>query len=138
MDAGLGGDELLLDAGQEPLAFGQGQAEAGQVGEVAGPGDPQDIGAVLLSLSSEAHQSHDPGHVAPTSTRRTGPRIPPSALAPPISRQSQRADDTAGPPAGGGGGLRRAARPAARAGRAVAGADRERGRALAGGAAPGT
>src|SRR4051794_37219062 len=50
-------------------------------------------------------------------------------------RRRERADDTAGPPAGGGGGLRRAARPADRAGRALAGADRERGRALAGGAA---
>jgi hypothetical protein len=48
MDAGLSGDELPLDAGQEPLAFGQGQAQAGQVGEVARPGDLQDIGAVLF------------------------------------------------------------------------------------------
>src|SRR3954466_7400799 len=88
MDAGLSGDELPLDAGQEPLAFGQGQAQAGQGGEVAGPGYPQDIGAVLFSLRSEAHQSHDPGHVASTSPGKTGPTIPPSALAPPISRQS--------------------------------------------------
>src|SRR4051794_37235986 len=88
MNPGLRGDDLLLNTGQELLALGQGQAEAGQVGEVVGPGDPQDIGAVLLSLGSEAHQSHDPGHVASTSAGRTGPRIPPSALAPPISRQS--------------------------------------------------
>src|SRR3954463_12953874 len=56
------------DAGQEPLAFGQGQAQAGQVGEVPGLGDLQDIGAVLLSLGSEAHQSHGPGHAASTPT----------------------------------------------------------------------
>src|SRR4051795_7765036 len=70
MGAGLGGDELLLDAGQEPLAFGQGQAHAGQVGEVPGLGDLQDIGAVLFSLGSEAHQSHDPSHVASTPTEK--------------------------------------------------------------------
>ena len=70
MGAGLAGDELLLDAGQEPLAFGQGQAQAGQVGEVPGLADLQDIGAVLFSLGSEAHQSHDPSHVASTPTEK--------------------------------------------------------------------
>src|SRR4051794_31803007 len=89
MDPGLRGDDLPLQAGQEPFTLAQGQTQAGQVGEVAGPGDPQDIGAVLLSLGTGAHQSHDPGHVASTSPGKTGPRIPPSALAPPISRRSR-------------------------------------------------
>jgi hypothetical protein len=68
MNAGLRGDDLLLDAGQEPLAFGQGQPQAGQVGEITRPGDLQDIGAVFFPLSAEAHQSHGPGHVVSTST----------------------------------------------------------------------
>jgi hypothetical protein len=68
MDPGLRGDDLPLQAGQELLALAQGQAQAGQVGEIVGPGDPQDIGAVLLSLGTGAHQSYDPGHVGSTST----------------------------------------------------------------------
>ena len=68
MNPGLRGDDLLLNTGQELLALGQGQAQAGQVGEVARPGDLQDIGAVFFPLSPEAHQSHDPGHVGSTST----------------------------------------------------------------------
>ena len=68
VNAGLRGDDLLLDAGQEPLAFGQGQPQAGQVGEIIRPDDLQDISAVFFSLSTEAHQSHDPGHVVSTST----------------------------------------------------------------------
>jgi len=40
MEPGLRGDDLLLQAGQEPLALGQGQAQGGQVGEVVGLGDP--------------------------------------------------------------------------------------------------
>jgi hypothetical protein len=67
MGPGLRGDDLPLDAGQEPLALGHGQAQAGQIGEVVGLGDPHDIGAVFFALSSDAHQLHDPGHVASTS-----------------------------------------------------------------------
>src|SRR5271166_3030824 len=68
MDPGLRGDDLLLQAGQEPLALGQGQTQGGQVGEVVGLGNPQNVGAVLLPRGSGAHQSHDPGHVVSTST----------------------------------------------------------------------
>src|SRR3954451_12908207 len=67
--------------------------------------------------------------LAPAGTHHVSPGIAEGG------RRRERADDTAGPPAGGGGGLRRAARPADRAGRALAGAGRERGRGLAGGGA---
>jgi hypothetical protein len=70
MGPGLRGDDLSLDAGQEPLALGQGQAQAGQIGEVVRLGDPHDVGAVFFALSSDAHQLHNPGHVASTSTRK--------------------------------------------------------------------
>src|SRR4051795_13086690 len=76
MDPGLRGDDLLLDAGQQPLALGQGQAQAGQIGEVIGPGDPHDIGAVFFALSSEAHQLHDPDHVVSTSPGKRARRYP--------------------------------------------------------------
>src|SRR4051794_21648675 len=128
MNPGLRGDDLLLNTGQELLALGQGQAEAGQVGEVVGPGDPQDIGAALFSVGSEAHQSHDPGHVASTSTGKTGPRIPPSALAPPISRQSP----VPLPARGGAADLR--GRPPRQEGAEEAGPGRAPGRALGRGA----
>ena len=88
MDPGLRGDDLLLQAGQEPLALGQGQTQGGQVGEVVGLGDPQDVGAVLLPLGSGAHQSHDPGRVVSTSTGKSASKILRSVLHPPISRQS--------------------------------------------------
>ena len=60
--------DLMLDAGREPLALGQGQPQAGQVGEIIRPGDLQDISAVFFPLSAEPHQSLDPGHVVSTST----------------------------------------------------------------------
>ena len=63
----LRGDDLPLDAGQEPLGLGQAQTQGGQVGEIVGPGDPHDVGAVFFALSPDAHQLHDPGHVASAS-----------------------------------------------------------------------
>ncbi len=68
MDPGLRGDDLSLDASQELLALGQGQTQAGQVGEVVRSGDPHDVGAVFFALRSDAHQLHDPGHGVSTST----------------------------------------------------------------------
>ena len=57
--------DLLLDAGQEPFAFGQGQPQADQVGEIIRPGDLQDINAVffpsapsLTSLTIQATLSY--------------------------------------------------------------------------------
>jgi hypothetical protein len=70
MKAGLSGDDRLLQTGQKLLAVSQGQTQAGQVSEVAGSGDPQNIGAVLRPISPEAYQSHDPGHVVSTSTEK--------------------------------------------------------------------
>jgi hypothetical protein len=68
MDPGLRGDDLLLHASQELLALGQGQTQAGQIGQIVGPGDLHDLGAVFFARSSDAHQLHDPGHDASTST----------------------------------------------------------------------
>ena len=75
MNPGLCGDDLLLHTGQEPLALGQGQPQAGQVGEVVGPGDLQNVGAVLRPVSPDTHQSYDPGHVVST-LRGHRPKIP--------------------------------------------------------------
>src|SRR5918998_1604870 len=70
MDPGLRGDDLPLDAGQEPLALGQAQTPGAQIGKGVGLGDPHDIGAVFFALSPDAHQLHDPGHVASTSSAK--------------------------------------------------------------------
>jgi hypothetical protein len=69
MNPGLRGDDLLLDAGQKLLALVLGQTQAGQVGEGVGPGDLHNVGAVLVALSADPHQSHDPDHVASTQVR---------------------------------------------------------------------
>jgi hypothetical protein len=68
MKPGLPGDDLPLNAGQEPFALGQGQAQAGQIGKVVGLGDPHDIGAAFFALGPDAHQLHDRGHAISTST----------------------------------------------------------------------
>jgi hypothetical protein len=68
VEPGLRGDDLPLDAGQEPLALGQAQTQGGQIGEVVGPGDPHDVGAAFFPFSSDAHQLHDPDHVASAPT----------------------------------------------------------------------
>jgi hypothetical protein len=67
VEPGLRGDDLPLDAGQELLALGQGQAQGGQIVEVVGPGDPHDVGAVFFALGPDAHQLHDPGHAVSAS-----------------------------------------------------------------------
>src|SRR5215212_11937537 len=67
MDPGLRGDDLPLDAGQELLALGQAQTQGAQIGKGIGLGNPHDIGAVFFTLSSDADQPYDPGHVASTS-----------------------------------------------------------------------
>ena len=68
MDPGLRGDDLPLHPSQELLALGQGQAQAGQIGEVTGSSDLHDLGAVFFARSSDAHQLHNPGHGVSTST----------------------------------------------------------------------
>ena len=68
-------DDLPLDAGQEPLALGQGQAQAGQIGEVVRPGDPHDLRAALFARGADAHQLHDPGH-AVSASDRPGWKVP--------------------------------------------------------------
>ena len=87
MQLRLRGDDLPLNAGQELLSLGQGQAQAGQIGEIVGPGDPHDIGAVFFALGLDAHQLHDPGH-AVFASPIIRLDITPLGPAPPISRQS--------------------------------------------------
>jgi hypothetical protein len=53
MNPGLRGDDLPLHASQELLALGQGQTQAGQIGEVVRPGDLHDVGAVFFARRSD-------------------------------------------------------------------------------------
>src|SRR5215217_6849091 len=59
---GLRSDDLLLEACQQPLRFGQGQAE---IAEIIRPIDLHDVCARSLALSPDFHQSYNPGHAPP-------------------------------------------------------------------------
>src|SRR5208282_1559211 len=49
--SGLCGDDLLLQASQQPLPLGEGQTQIGDIDEIIGPVDLHDIGAPLLTIS---------------------------------------------------------------------------------------
>src|SRR3954464_1446081 len=67
--------ELLLDASQELLTLGQGQAQGGQIREVVRSGDPHDLRAALVARGPDAYQLHDPGH-AVSAHRSTSRKVP--------------------------------------------------------------
>jgi len=71
---GLRGDDLPLNARQQPLRFGQGQTQVGDVAEIIGPSDFHDVRARLLALNPDLHQPRHPGH-ASTLGQRTGAKI---------------------------------------------------------------
>jgi hypothetical protein len=62
---GLRSDNLLLEACQQPLRFGQGQTQIGDVAEVIGAVDLHDVCARSLALSANLYQSYNPGHAPP-------------------------------------------------------------------------
>src|SRR4051812_44473703 len=68
-------DELLLDASQELLTLGQGQAQGGQIREVVRSGDPHDLRAAFGARGPDAYQLHDPGH-AVSAHRSTSRKVP--------------------------------------------------------------
>src|ERR1700761_2458238 len=53
---GLFGDDLLLEAGQQQLRFGQGQTQIGDIAEIIGPVDLNDVRGLPLALSADLHQ----------------------------------------------------------------------------------
>src|SRR3954470_9842790 len=67
--------ELLLDASQELLTLGQGQAQGGQIREVVRSGDPHDLRAAFVPRGPDAYQLHDPGH-AVSAHRSTSRKVP--------------------------------------------------------------
>jgi len=72
---GLRGDDLPLNARQQPLRFGQGQTQIGGIDEIIGPSDLQDVRARPLALSPDFHQPQHPSH-ASTLGQRTNAKIP--------------------------------------------------------------
>jgi hypothetical protein len=72
---GLRGNGLLLQARQQPLPFGQGQPQAGDLTEIIRSVDRQDVNRLVLTVSREFHQPHNPRH-ASTSDQRTDAKIP--------------------------------------------------------------
>src|SRR3954454_24134564 len=67
--------ELLLDASQELLTLGQGQAQGGQIREVVRSGDTHDLRAAFAARGPDAYQLHDPGH-AVSAHRSTSWKVP--------------------------------------------------------------
>ena len=74
MAPSLRGDDLPLNARQQPLRFEQGQTQVGDVDEVIGPSDLQDVCARPLALSPDPHQPQHPSH-ASTLGQRTNAKI---------------------------------------------------------------
>src|SRR5689334_10244094 len=73
MVPGLCGDDLLLETCQQQLRFGQGQTQIGDIAEIIGPVDLNDVCRLPLALSADLHQPHNPGHAStPRSTNRRG------------------------------------------------------------------
>jgi len=61
---GLRRDDLPLDACQQQLPFGQGQAQIGNIAEIIGPLDLHEVHALPFALSSDLHQPQNPGHAS--------------------------------------------------------------------------
>src|SRR5208283_3954973 len=72
---GLRRDDLLLEAGQQQLPFGQGHPYVGDITEIIRPVDLQDVGALSLTVSPGFHQPHNPSH-APTPDQRSDAKLP--------------------------------------------------------------
>jgi hypothetical protein len=52
----------VLEVGQQPLRFGQGQTQIGDVAAVIRPVDLHDVYRQPFSRSPDFHRSHNPGH----------------------------------------------------------------------------
>ncbi len=71
---GLRRDDLLLEAGQQQLPFGQGQPEVGDITEIIGSVDLHDVDGLFLTVSRGFHQPHNPSH-APTPGQKTDTKL---------------------------------------------------------------
>src|SRR5689334_6655852 len=72
---GLRGNDLLLESRQQPLPFGQGQPQIGDVNEVVGPADRRDVDRLFLTVGPGLHQPHNPRH-ALTSDQGSDAKLP--------------------------------------------------------------
>jgi hypothetical protein len=72
---GLRGNDLLLEARQQQRPFGQGQPQVGDITEIIRSVDLHDVDGLVLTVSRDFHQPHNPRH-APTSGQRTDAKIP--------------------------------------------------------------
>jgi hypothetical protein len=69
-------DDRLLEASQQPLCFGQGQTQVGDIGEITGPFYLHDVSGLFLTFSVDFHQPQNPGHPS-TPGQKTGAEIAP-------------------------------------------------------------
>src|ERR1700759_2816264 len=70
------GNNLLLETRQQPLPFGQGQPQMGDLNQIIGPGDRRDVDGLLLTVSPGFHQPPHPSH-ALSSNQRSDAKLPP-------------------------------------------------------------
>src|SRR4051794_641330 len=75
VNAGLRGDDLLLDAGQHQLRFGQGQTQISDIDEAIGTANLHDVRAPPLAFGPDFHQPQNPSHTS-TLAQRTSAEIP--------------------------------------------------------------
>jgi hypothetical protein len=61
---GLRSDDLLLNARQQPLRFGQGQTQVGDIDEIIGLSDFHDVRARPLTLNPNLYQPQHPSHAS--------------------------------------------------------------------------
>jgi hypothetical protein len=71
MGVGLLGDKLLLKLRQQPLCFGQRQAQVGDVAKTIGPADRHHLGPPGLAVNPHPNQMHRPFHPRVPSRQHT-------------------------------------------------------------------
>src|SRR5689334_21060350 len=94
MVPGLRGNDLLLESRQQPLPFGQGQPQMGDLSQIIRPGNRRNVDGLFLTVSLDFHQPHNPSHAltpdqrpdAKLPLRRPHPQSPGSPSTMPSSR----------------------------------------------------
>jgi hypothetical protein len=60
----LRGRDLSSHARQQQRRFGRGQTQVGDIIEIAGPVDLQEVRGLLLAPGADFHQPHNQGHAS--------------------------------------------------------------------------
>jgi hypothetical protein len=74
--SGLLGDDLLLQACQQQLSFGQGRTQIGDIAEIIAAVDLYEVDALLLTIDPGRHQPHNPSQTTSTPVRELTQKYP--------------------------------------------------------------